>query len=180
MSDPSGVRSTSGRRITVARSSVSEPVEEIIPVTMVAGQKDLFELLSPEMGYRLRGMAYVDQKLPDRVISETNQLLKLCPQDPFGYGLRGSAYVREGDRDAAIADLSEALKRDPKWGFIYLLRGAVYSEKGDHNHSVEDLIAARRLDPEDDQVREHSVRAYNLRGDAHWRSQVSSDSRRQT
>jgi tetratricopeptide (TPR) repeat protein len=63
----------------------------------------------PERDYLIyRASAFVSIGEPDRVLTETTQLLQTNPDSAEAYFLRASAYEDKGDREAAVSDLQRA------------------------------------------------------------------------
>lgn len=96
--------------------------------------------------YGLRGLAYADEFIYDKAISDYTTALKLRPNYITIFNRRGDAYQSDKKLDAAIADYSEYLKVKPS-ARIFNERAGIYEEKGEISKAVADYRAALALEP---------------------------------
>ena len=105
-------------------------------------------------------MVYSTKADYDRAIADSDQALKLDPNNDTAYNNRAFALIRQGDYDRAIGDLDRAIKLNPASSRAYKNRGDAYRGKGDVDRALADLDQAIKLEPE-------LVPAFTIRGLVH-------------
>ena len=92
---------------------------------------------------------YINKKLLNDAISDSNLALKISPQFFRAYNTRGTAYIKKGKLDKAIPDFDEAIDINPMYATAYYNRATVYREKGELDKAISDLSKARDINISD-------------------------------
>ena len=112
--------------------------------------------------YGSRGVGYYSKGDYDRAIQDTDQAIRLNPNEPSFYYTSGLAYKKKGDFDRAIQDFNEAIRLNPNFERAYYDRGNAYIDKEEYDRAIQDFNDAIRLNPS-------NANNYNNRGVAHSR-----------
>jgi tetratricopeptide (TPR) repeat protein len=91
----------------------------------------------------------------DEVIVDSNQAIRLNPNNAVAYYNRGLAWYHKGNLDWAIADYNEAIRLNPGYAEAYFNRGNAWDDKGDYRRARTDWEKALQLDPNLSQAREN-------------------------
>ena len=65
--------------------------------------------------YGSRGVGYYSEGDYDRAIQDTDQAIRLNPDEPSFYYTNGLAYKKKGDFDLAIQSFDEAIRLNPNF-----------------------------------------------------------------
>ena len=112
--------------------------------------------------YGNRGVGYYSKGDYDRAIQDTDQAIRLNPNEPSFYYTSGLAYKKKGDFDRAIQDFNEAIHLDPNFERAYYDRGNAYIDKDEYDRAIQDFNEAVSLNP-------NNANNYNNRGVANLR-----------
>jgi tetratricopeptide (TPR) repeat protein len=112
--------------------------------------------------YGSRAVGYYSKGDYDRAIQDTDQAIRLNPNEPSFYYTSGLAYKKKGDFDRAIQDFNEAIRLNPNFERAYYDRGNAYIDKEEYDRAIQDLNEAIRLNP-------NNSYNYNNRGVAYLR-----------
>ena len=110
--------------------------------------------------YDRRGNAYIYKGNYDLAIKDSNDAIRLNPNDAAAYDTRGSAYFLKDDYERAIQDYNEAIRVNPNVAPAYAGRASAYYGKGDYDRATKDSNEAIRLNP-------NFAKAYMNRGVVH-------------
>ena len=113
--------------------------------------------------YGSRGVGYYTKGDYDRAIRDTDQAIRLNPNEPSFYYTSGLAYKKKGDFDRAIQNFNQAIRLNPSFERAYYDRGNAYIDKEEYDRAVQDLNEAIRLNP-------NNANNYNNRGIAYSRN----------
>ncbi len=97
----------------------------------------------------------------DRVIADSEALLKIDQNASCAYQNRGRAWYYKKDLDRAIADYTQAIKLEPKFAEAFASRGTAYHDRFEFDLAVADYDAALRIEPDAKDVQ--AWRANSLR-----------------
>lgn len=92
--------------------------------------------------YGSRGVGYYSKGDYDRAIQDTDQAIRLNPNEPSFYYTSGLAYKKKGNFDRAIQDFDEAIRLNPTFERAYYDRGNAYIDKEEYNRAIQDLNRA--------------------------------------
>jgi tetratricopeptide (TPR) repeat protein len=111
------------------------------------GNKDVLVL-----AYLTRASVYTKLRQFDRVIADSDEVLRLAPQGPvssIAYGLRGVASMQQHEHDRALADFDKSITSQPSLALAeaYAGRGSVYLKIADYQRARADLDKAISLKP---------------------------------
>jgi lipoprotein NlpI len=112
--------------------------------------------------YGSRGVGYYSKGDYDRAIQDTDQAIRLNPNEPSFYYTSGLAYKKKGNFDRAIQDFDEAIRLNPTFERAYYDRGNAYIDKEEYDRAIQDLNRAIQLNP-------NNANNYNNRGVAYTR-----------
>jgi tetratricopeptide (TPR) repeat protein len=98
----------------------------------------------------------------DRAIQDTDQAIRLNPNEPSFYYTSGLAYKKKGDYDRAIQEFSEAIRLNPNFERAYYDRGNAYIDKEEYDRAIQEFNEAIRLNA-------NNANNYNNRGVAYKR-----------
>jgi tetratricopeptide (TPR) repeat protein len=97
----------------------------------------------------------------DRVIADSDALLKIDGNASCAYQNRGRAWYYKHDLDRAIADYTRAIEIEPKFLEAFASRGTAYHDRFEFDRAVADYDSALRIEPDDKDVQ--TWRANSLR-----------------
>jgi tetratricopeptide (TPR) repeat protein len=97
----------------------------------------------------------------DRVIADSDALLKFDENASCAYQNRGRAWYYKEDLDRAIADYTQAIKLEPKFHEAFASRGTAYHDRFEFDLAVADYDQALRIAPDSKDVQ--AWRANSLR-----------------
>jgi Flp pilus assembly protein TadD len=83
----------------------------------------------------------------DGAMADSNEAVRLDPNNANARALRAAGYVRRGDYDRALADLQEARRLDPRSVLTANVFGFYYNAKGEYDRALTELNEAIRLNP---------------------------------
>jgi tetratricopeptide (TPR) repeat protein len=112
--------------------------------------------------YGSRGVGYYGKDDYDRAIQDTDQAIRLNPNEPSFYYTSGLAYKKKGDYDRAIQEFSEAIRLNPNFERAYYDRGNAYIDKEEYDRAIQEFNEAIRLNA-------NNANNYNNRGVAYKR-----------
>jgi tetratricopeptide (TPR) repeat protein len=112
--------------------------------------------------YGSRGVGYYGKGDYDRAIQDTDQAIRLNPNEPSFYYTSGLAYKKKGDYDRAIQEFNEAIRLNPNFERAYYDRGNAYIDKEEYDRAIQEFNEAIRLNP-------NNANNYNNRGVAYKR-----------
>jgi len=135
------------------KGSIQEVLDSC--ASFIASSTDTDKIVAAHAN-RALGLAAI--KDMDGAIAETNEMIRLAPDEPNAYYMRAAAYEAKLDHQKAIADLDQAIKMKPTVGNYYLLRGIVYAKQGDLDRAVVEIGETVKLDA-------NSTIAYSKRAD---------------
>src|SRR3974390_854122 len=78
----------------------------------------------------------------DRALADSNEAIRLAPNQARAYANRGDVYRQQGDLERALADLDEALRLDPTLTAAYTNRGLTHEARGNIEQARNDFTAA--------------------------------------
>ncbi len=100
-----------------------------------------------EIAFLNRAAAYIAKGDFDRAILDSDEALRLAPNEPFAFFNRGSGYAGKGDYDRAIHEYDTGLRLKPDDVEALRNRGNAYTAKGDYDRAIQDFDQAIRLQP---------------------------------
>ena len=112
--------------------------------------------------YGSRGVGYYSKGDYDRAIQDTDQAIRLNPNEPSLDYTSGLAYKKKGNFDRAIQDFDEAIRLNPTFERAYYDRGNAYIDKEEYDRAIQDLNRAIQLNP-------NNANNYNNRGVAYYK-----------
>ncbi|MGB0125911.1 MAG: tetratricopeptide repeat protein [Silvibacterium sp.] len=148
-----------GRQENLNKCQSVDPDAKIMGCTALI-QADQDTTKNRSIIYGNRGAAYYNKGDYDRAIHDTDQAIRLNPNEPSFYDTRGVAYKKKSDYDRAIQDFNEAIHLNPNFERAYYDRGGAYIDKDDYDRAIQDFNEAIRLNSND-------ANAYNNRGVAY-------------
>jgi tetratricopeptide (TPR) repeat protein len=83
----------------------------------------------------------------DGAMADSNEAVRLDPNNANARALRAAGYVRKGDYDRALADLQQARRLDPRSVLTANVFGFYYNAKGEYDRALTELNEAIRLNP---------------------------------
>ena len=83
----------------------------------------------------------------DGAMADSNEAVRLDPNNVNARALRAAGYVRKGDYDRALTDLQEARRLDPRSVLTANVFGFYYNTKGEYDRALTELNEAIRLNP---------------------------------
>jgi Flp pilus assembly protein TadD len=83
----------------------------------------------------------------DGAMADSNEAVRLDPNNVNARALRAAGYVRKGDYDRALTDLQEARRLDPRSVLTANVFGFYYNAKGEYDRALTELNEAIRLNP---------------------------------
>ena len=83
----------------------------------------------------------------DGARADSNEAVRLDPNNVNARALRAAGYVRKGDYDRALTDLQEARRLDPRSVLTANVFGFYYNTKGEYDRALTELNEAIRLNP---------------------------------
>jgi tetratricopeptide (TPR) repeat protein len=93
----------------------------------------------------------------DAAMADSNEAVRLDPNNVNARALRAAGYIGKGDYDRALTDLKEARRLDPKSFLTANVFGVYYNSKGEYDRALTELNEAIRLNP-------NGMYAYKNRG----------------
>jgi tetratricopeptide (TPR) repeat protein len=105
----------------------------------------------------------------DRVIADSEDLLKIDQNASCAYQNRGRAWYYKKELDRAIADYTQAIKLEPKFAEAFASRGTAYHDRFEFDLAVADYDSALRIEPDAEDVqawRANSLRMKQVYADA--------------
>jgi tetratricopeptide (TPR) repeat protein len=93
----------------------------------------------------------------DAAMADSNEAVRLDPNNVNARALRAAGYVGKGDYDRALTDLKEARRLDPRSFLTANVFGVYYNTKGEYDRALTELNEAIRLNP-------NGMYAYKNRG----------------
>jgi tetratricopeptide (TPR) repeat protein len=105
----------------------------------------------------------------DRVIADSDALLKINANASCAYQNRGRAWYYKKDLDRAIADYTQAIKLEPKFHEAFASRGTAYHDRMEFDRAIADYDQALRIEPDSehvDQWRANTLRMKQVYADA--------------
>jgi tetratricopeptide (TPR) repeat protein len=105
----------------------------------------------------------------DRVVADSDALLKINENASCAYQNRGRAWYYKKDLDRAIADYTRAIEIEPKFLEAFASRGTAYHDRFEFDLAVADYDTALRIEPDDKDVqawRANSLRLKQVYADA--------------
>ena len=112
--------------------------------------------------YGSRGVGYYSKGAYDRAIKDTDQAIRLNPNEPSFYYTSGLAYKEKGGLDRSIQDFNEAIRLNPNFERAFYDRGNAYIDKEEYDRAIPEFNEAIRLNP-------NNANNYNNRGVAYKR-----------
>jgi tetratricopeptide (TPR) repeat protein len=97
--------------------------------------------------YLWRATAYGELRQFDRMIADSDELLRIEPQNPVYYLIRGHAFSQQHNYNRALADVDTAMRMRPDIAETYAERSAVYLQMGDFGRAFADSNQALSLKP---------------------------------
>ena len=94
--------------------------------------------------YRLRAVAYLNQKRYDEAIKDLSEALKRDPDEAQSWFERGYNYSMLGEHQKAVQDYSEALKRDSSHRDSYVRRAESFEKLERYQDAITDYMSFLR------------------------------------
>ncbi len=82
---------------------------------------------------------------PEKALAETNEALKMAPQQTYSYVTRAGAYSELNELEKALSDVNKSLEMDNKNPLAYITRGGIYYQMGDSQKAIADSQTALSL-----------------------------------
>jgi tetratricopeptide (TPR) repeat protein len=110
--------------------------------------------------YVARIKSYMQTGKYKQAIEDSNNIIKMSPDNAFAYGTQAVAYVSLKNYPEAIKNAETAIELDPKVGGFYFASAKANFAAGNYKKAIEDASRSIELDPE-------YVPAYRTRANAY-------------
>jgi tetratricopeptide (TPR) repeat protein len=100
----------------------------------------------------------------DRVIADSNALLKIDANASCAYQNRGRAWYYKKNLDRAIDDYNRAIKIEPTFHEAFSSRGTAYHDRFEFDLAIADYDQALRIEPDDKDVQAWRANSLRLKG----------------